>query len=297
MKKLNIKAMPKKKKILLIVGLIVLIAIVAVIIASNVRSNKAEETEITPETATAEVMTIRKTASSKGEIKSALDEKIIPHASYVLEKVNVSEGEAVKEGGTILYYTNGTKMTAPYDCVVKSFDLPDLKKKLTNDNYVEIAGTKVLMMELSVSEDDVLLLKKGAPAVITVEATGTKYNGEVSFVSDIGDYSGGTSEFKTDVLFNNDGNIKLGMNGKARIILATADNAVCVPVDAVSTDGDKSYVQVQKGKSTDNIKDVEVETGIKNKNYIEIKKGLKEGETVIVSYGDEMDDTMGGTMY
>lgn len=296
MKKINFKAMSKKKKILLIAGLIVLIGIIAVIVASNIRSAKSEEAVAAPETATAEVMTIRKTASSKGEIKSALEEKIIPHASYVLEKVSVPEGEAVKEGGTILYYTNGTRMTAPYDCVIKSFNLPDPKKKLTNDNYVEIAGTKVLMMELSVSEDDVMLLKKGAPAIINVEATKGKYNGEVSFVSDIGDYSGGTSEFKTQILFNNDGKIKLGMNGKAKIILATANNAICVPIDAVSTEGNKSYVQVQKGKNADNVKNVEVETGIKNKNYIEIKSGLKEGDTVIVSSGDDMGDSM-GTMY
>ncbi len=181
-------------------------------------------------------------------------------------------------------------MTAPYDCVVKTWSLPDPKKTLTNDHYVELIGTKVLKIELSVNEDEVLLVQKGDPATVSVKATDTTYDGEVAFVSDIGEYSGGTSDFSVQVLFNNDGKLKLGMNGKAKIVLDEAKNVIGVPVDAVFDDGENSYVTVQNGDKT---KDVKVETGIKNKKYVEIKSGLKEGdEVVILTYDDYSDDKM-----
>ena len=181
-------------------------------------------------------------------------------------------------------------MTAPYDCVVKTWSLPDPKKTLTNDHYVELIGTKVLKIELSVNEDEVLLVQKGNPATVRVDATDTTYDGEVAFVSDIGEYSGGTSDFSVQVLFNNDGKLKLGMNGKAKIVLDEAKNVIGVPVDAVFDDGENSYVTVQNGDKT---KDVKVETGIKNKKYVEIKSGLKEGdEVVILTYDDYSDDKM-----
>ena len=63
----------------------------------------------------------------------------------------MSEGDALDEGDTILTYTNGYKMTAPYDCVVESWYLPDVGDQLTTSHYVTIAGTDVMQMELSVS--------------------------------------------------------------------------------------------------------------------------------------------------
>lgn len=160
--------------------------------------------------------------------------------------LNVVEGEAVEEGEVILEYTNGHTMDAPYNCVVKKWSLPDPEKTWTNDYYVEISGTDVLKISLEVNEDEVRLSKKGNPAKIKVGATNSTYEGEVSFVSDVGNYSGGTSTFKVDVTFDNDGQVKLGMNGKAKIVLEKARDALCVPPSAITEDGRKSYVTVKR---------------------------------------------------
>lgn len=236
-------------------------------------------------------MTIENTLESDGEIVSALEENILPHTSYYFEEINVEEGEAVEEGGTILTYTNGYEMTAPYDCVITGWSLPDEEEILTTDHYVSIAGTDVLQMELSVSEEEIGKISLGDSAAVTVDATGASYDAEVSYISQIGSYSGGNSSFTARVTFDNDGTLKLGMSGTASVALEKAENVVAVPVDAVSSRGGTSYVTVnENGEQVQK----EVETGISNDSYIEIKSGLEEGDTVLVKNSEDSSTDRSG---
>lgn len=238
-------------------------------------------------TATVERMDISQKISFDGEITTALKEKKTPHVSYKLEKIQVEEGQAVQEGDTILVYTNGAVMTAPYDCAIVEWNLPDPKKTITNDHYVEIASTRVLKMELSVNEDEIFMIERGDQATIKIPSIDKKYKGEVSFISDIGDYSDGISTFKVEVILDNDGSLKLGMKGKATITLAKVKNILAVPVDAVHYDGESSFVSVQRGDSIDDTEEVEVTTGLKNDKFIEIKTGIEEGDVVVYTQPEE----------
>ena len=282
MKKIDFKNMSKKKKIWMLAVLVLLILIIVAVILFAVK--KSDQTDAETTTATAQTMTIEKTLSSDGEITSTLEENKQPHTSYYLKKINVSEGDALDEGDTILTYTNGYKMTAPYDCVVESWYLPDVGDQLTTSHYVTIAGTDVMQMELSVSEDEISLLEKGETAAITVDAIDKTYEGEVSHISEVGDYTDGTSTFTADVAFDNDGKLMLGMTGTAEISLEKAENVIGIPVDAVHVTNNENYVTVQNGDETS---EVAVETGISNDSYIEIKSGLSAGDVVVVPVSSE----------
>ena len=73
---------------------------------------------------------------------------------------------------------------------------------------------------------------------------------------------------------------KMGMTGTADILLEQAKNVIGIPVNAVSTKGNESYVTIQKSDGTE--EEITVTTGIKNDAYIEIREGLSEGDTVVV---------------
>lgn len=285
LKTATVRKMLTKKRI--IIGLIVLAVLAGGGFAAKSHLQKPEvsdEISYVPVTK----QDIERAVSSKGEVISTLDEKKTPRTSYKFKKIHVAEGEAIEEGDVILEYTNGHTMDAPYNCVVKKWSLPDPDKTLTNDHYVEISGTDALKISLEVNEDEVRLIRKGDSAKVKIGATSSTYEGEVSFVSDVGNYSGGTSTFKVEVTFDNDGQVKLGMNGKAKIILEKSKDALCVPPSAITEDGKKSYVTVKKGE---NSKNVEVEKGIENDDYVEIKKGLKETDEVQI-IAEPLEDDM-----
>ena len=284
----------KKNKMVVAVAAVVIVVVASVVtglIVKNHSGNSGTDSSVT--TATAKTMTIQNTLSSEGEITSALEENIEPHTSYYLEKVLVSEGEAVAEGDPILEYTNGKYMYAPYDLVIETLSLPDVDDEITSDHYITVASSNTLSMTLSIDEDDIGKVSVGNEVDITTSVSDTAYTGYITFIDQIADYSSSGSTFSATVTFNNDGNLKIGMTGTAKIVIESAENVVAVPVDAIQTDTNGSYVVVVGDDgSTEN---VSVETGISNDSYIEIKSGLSSGEAVeVISSDDENESSMGG---
>lgn len=73
--------------------------------------------------------------------------------------------------------------------------------------------------------------------------------------------------------------LKPGMSAKVEIIVKELPNAVYVPIQAVVPQKSKHYCYVASAGSTDQR---EVEIGDFNDEFIEIKKGIKEGENVLL---------------
>ena len=77
-----------------------------------------------------------------------------------------------------------------------------------------------------------------------------------------------------------DKNLLPGLTVSCRIILGEIKDVLYVPLDAVFTEGDKSYVYKKTGKSFEKIL---VETGENNSDFIVIKKGLNVNDKVALS--------------
>ena len=83
------------------------------------------------------------------------------------------------------------------------------------------------------------------------------------------------------------GNLLPGMNVDGVITLEEANDVLTIPVDALMR-GNQVYikddsVKEQNGPVPAGFKAVEVETGLTNDSYVEIKSGLSEGDTVYVA--------------
>jgi hypothetical protein len=72
-----------------------------------------------------------------------------------------------------------------------------------------------------------------------------------------------------------------GMNASASIIVSEAENVLLIPAQAVTEEGNTSYVYTEKDDSSGELSGkTEVETGATDGNQIEITSGLTEGTTV-----------------
>lgn len=122
----------KHKKLITSLILILLIIIIAICLISFFNKNKQQNTQQFAQMQNSESQNkeergrqknkIQKeqttTLSSNSEVKSALTENIELHTTYYLSEVYVEENQFVEKGGNILKYTNGTYLTAPYDCYI-----------------------------------------------------------------------------------------------------------------------------------------------------------------------------------
>jgi len=81
---------------------------------------------------------------------------------------------------------------------------------------------------------------------------------------------------------NQDRTLRIGMTAQVSIVLEAVDDALSVPVGAVSDGPDGQSVQVLVGE---NAETRAVETGLNDKVQVQIIKGLSEGDQVVIGTG------------
>jgi HlyD family secretion protein len=142
------------------------------------------------------------------------------------------------------------------------------------------------MAEVSIHETSLAKVKIGQPAIVTVETLpGKKFLGTVAMVAPLPDSAGiflnpDLKVFKTQInLDTADPALRPGTTCRAEIIVEKYDDAIYVPVHAVTRVAGDTIVYLSKG---DPVVPRKVEIGLDNNRMIRIISGLKEGEVVLL---------------
>ncbi len=222
-------------------------------------------------------------------------------SSLSLKSSELSRNNAQKklEDYTITAPISGTVITKN----VKAGD--KLDNSTMSTEMAIIYDMSSLECELSVDELDIKNIKTKQKATIKSDAIeGKVYNGIVSNVSVNGTTSGGVTTYPVTIIITDfDEALLPGMNIDVEIITSKATDVLCVPVTALNR-GNTVYVKGEKeneeDKAPEGFKTVRVQTGAYNNEYIEIKSGLNEGDSVYIpkikSSGEKMQGMFGQGM-
>ena len=191
-------------------------------------------------------------------------------------------------------------ITAPISGVVIS------KNSLVGDNIRSAANTALcviydlssLTFKMDVDELDVNNVKIGQSVNITADAfedqtfTGTVTNISLESIS-----NQGVTQYPVTVRMNETGNLLPGMNVTGEIVVSEAKGVLAVPADSLMR-GNLVYVKDDTVKEAvgdvpAGFRAVEVETGLTDGDYIEIKSGLTGEEEV---YVEKKQSTVVNTM-
>ncbi len=189
--------------ILLILFLIIILGILCFYLFSDSENNSTNYSQVKQSRSTESTTTL----SSSSEVKSALIENVELHATYYMEEVYVEENSYVAKGDKILKYTNGTYLTAPYDCYIVELNVPDEEGKALNSHYVQIQSKNILTVSMKIDETNINKVKIGNEAKITVSAIDKTYTGYITHIGS----TASNGKFTIDIEFENDGNVKIGM--------------------------------------------------------------------------------------
>ena len=273
--------MKKIKKILVVLILMSITGTITFYIGRQIGLNTdTSSTSTTTEEVTVGTQTIKKTLTSSGEISSASTEKLELSTSYYFNEMCVEEDTIVKEGENILEYTNGKYLTAPYDLIITSYSVPESGTKINSNNYIEVQDLENLIIKLSISEDEIYNIELNQEVEISLTAdTSKNYTGTITKINQIGSYASSGTTYEVDVSLTNDGSIKLGMSVSCTINIEELTDVLAVPINSVQINGSRKYVlKVENGET----KEVDIETGLSNDEYVEVKSGLTGGETIQV---------------
>jgi HlyD family secretion protein len=151
----------------------------------------------------------------------------------------------------------------------------------TSTPIAAVADLESLEVNVDLSEFDVAQVKKGMKAVVAVDALGGEsYPGKVRFVALTGSDTSGVVTFPVQVSLTEADGVKPGMNVSVRVIVAERKNVIQVPVEAVTGEDEEAFVIVldAAGEPVDR----KVKLGLANNKRVEIVKGLREGELVVL---------------
>ena len=219
-------------------------------------------------------------------------DKLIQSYKDALDKAQESmESAQSKLESTQDSYDNYT-ITAPISgqVIAKNFKVGDNITKNTSNTTVlaTIYDLSSLTFEMSIDELDIRKVKVGQKVAVTADAfEDQSFSGTVTNVSLESTYSNGVSTYPVTVTLDETGDLLPGMNVDGVITLEEANGVLAIPVDALMR-GNRVYVKdetvtEQQGPVPAGFRSVEVETGLTNDSYVEIKSGLSEGDVVYVA--------------
>lgn len=156
-----------------------------------------------------------------------------------------------------------------------------------------IVNLKDMTMVAKIDETDIARMKTGLAAVVRLEAyPEEEFRGEVVHVANTAttNEAGATAFDVTIELDPVEFDLKMGMTGVGDIVVASKKDALVVPVAALVEKDSKKYVfKVEDGKASL----AEVSTGLTTEETVEIIKGVKTGDKVVVKGVEKIKDGQG----
>ena len=259
--------------------------------------------------------------ASGGTLSPRLRQTITAAASGEITNLNVSVGSRVS-AGTVLAAIGGESAEnslADAALAVQNAQLSLQSAQEALDSYTitsPISGTVIeknlkagdqlnggdsgamaviydlsqLELQMDVSELDIGQIQPGQTVEITAEALpGQTFTGVVEKVSVNGTTTDGFTTYPVTILLSEYGDLNPGMNVSADIIVERSENALCVPAEAVNSDG--TVLVAGEGAFAEDgvtiadpskIESRPVTLGRGNQDFVEITSGLEEGETVLL---------------
>lgn len=155
---------------------------------------------------------------------------------------------------------------------------------------IKLPDTSRMKVTVKVHESHVNMIRLGLPAFVTLDSMpDERFAGIVEKVGLLPDTQSrwgnpNLKVYNTDIHITDKlPDVKPGVSAKAEIIITNIENALSVPIQAVTTLKGKQVVYLASGGSGNQGSPRNVEVGLYNTKYIQILSGVKEGDRVLLS--------------
>ncbi len=183
---------------------------------------------------------------------------------------------------------NDTKVVAEIGGVIGSMNISEGSTVNTGSAAMTIVSMDKIKVAFNVSEDAINRVSVGSKAYVTISSVSDDpIEVSVSNVSPSADSQ--TKLYTVEAYIDNPtGEIKPGMFASVKLVLDKKDNTISVPLNTVIEKNGEKYVYVVDSENIAHKKNVE--TGLKNDEYIEITSGVDMGDVVVTKGQDFLSD-------
>ena len=190
----------------------------------------------------------------------------------------------------LLRIQKGSGLTAPISGSV--YSVANLDSDSTATDIVVLSPDVSMSVTISVDETDILALAVGQTASVTVKSVSSDaLSGEVTQI----DKTDASGSYTAEILLDKVPGMLPGMTASVDVRIEGVDDAILIPADALHQTSTGYYVYTDYDEQTQEFGGrVDVVPGLSNSNYVEIKSGLSEGDTVYYTKAETFGVMFGG---
>lgn len=143
-------------------------------------------------------------------------------------------------------------IVAPCDGTIATLSISEGDEISSGAMLCSILEGEDMNLTIAVDELDVVEVEVGQKVKITVDAlSDAEMDGEVYKIAPVGSNSGGVTTYDVELTFDAEGSgVRSGMNATGEITVASTDSTLYVPVEALMTIGDDTYLMVENAGET-----------------------------------------------
>lgn len=263
------------RKIILIFLLLMVLAGAAFYAWSSLK----QEYTVTYDPYTATIGSISNALSFNGSLQVVDSKNYTADGNATVRNIYVSLGQDVKKGEKLIRLSNGTTLTADFDGRVNSIDAAKDDEVKSGDQLLQLVDFTHMKVSVRIDEYDIASVAPGDRCVITATATEKRFESVIDNINYVSSSGGNVAYYTGTIYADVSDGVYPGMQVTVSVPQEEATDVVILKVDALSFDRTNTafvYIMDEKGAMAQKT----VEVGVSNGNYVEIRSGVNDGDTV-----------------
>ena len=180
--------------------------------------------------------------------------------------------------------------TAPYDCVVLEIPVAAEDQLAAGEEVAMVMGTDGFTMGIAVDEQDIALIQVGQEAAFTIDAVEDgEVTGAISQVSYNGSSNGSATAYQITAQIGYVEGVYPGMSASAQIVVEESGEGLLVPVEAVQTSGDDSFLYLAPSDGEEGAEYEEGDIDLSELTQVTVETGDSDGSYLLVTC-DELSE-------
>ena len=150
-----------------------------------------------------------------------------------------------------------------------------------------VRKTDRMKVQVSIDEQDILLLSKGQKADVTLDALeGQTFEGTVTEIGADAETGSGSAKYPVTIEIDSADDMKFGMSAEVTVKVGEAADVLVIPMDALQQEGETTFVYTEEADDGTLGGKKNVETGLSDGENVEITSGLSDGDTIYYQKAD-----------
>lgn len=227
-----------------------------------------------------------KSGSTEGQI--AAQEAAVKQAEAVVSIQQAMLEQARASYNIVAVNLEKYQLFAVFDGIVTERLAKVGESAAPQQTLLTLMSTNKFELEASIRETDIDKLKVGNSVKISFDALpNEEFSGELIFIDPAESVQQSVIYYDIKVILTDENNnidrLKSGMTADLGIVTTTKENVMSLPMGVITYRGGKAYVSILQEEE---VKEIEIQTGVESGSFVEIVNTLKPGDKVISSFID-----------